>query len=374
MHWECFTFFENCRLLTLTSNDVPSVLDVGSYDINGSLKYLFPNSEYTGLDLAEGPNVDVVVSGSEYDTEKRYDITLSCECFEHNPQYLLTFQNMIRLTKDNGLVVFTCATTGRPEHGTKDTSPHSSLASQQVSSNYYKNLVEKDFSILDLDGIFSSYSFYENTLSKDLYFIGRKRSLASQELLPSVGNIKAVKLIIEVSEKFQVIEDSLNNSSLDLIKQLSHDVFSNYEMSNLALTRLMKYLIRVGDYDEALKYGNIALQYKFNQVANLSMQSRCYLKKGNLESAYQLMKRVNNLPQILSPKNAIMMADIESKLFGSKFALLTIKKSLQVFPNEKQSIWRLYIWSKKVGQKEEADKALAKMKELHPMDVRLAKL
>jgi hypothetical protein len=116
MHWECFTFFEQCRLPSLISSNTLSVLDVKSYDINGPLKYLFPNSDYTGHDLAEGPNVDIVVSGAEFNTDKRYDITLSCECFEHNPQYLLTFQNMIKLTKDYGLVVFTYATRGRPEH------------------------------------------------------------------------------------------------------------------------------------------------------------------------------------------------------------------------------------------------------------------
>jgi hypothetical protein len=199
MHWGCYTFFENLRLLYLITSTTPSVLDVGSYDINGSLKYLFPNSDYTGLDLAEGPNVDIVVSGAEFNTDKRYDITLSCECFEHNPQYLLTFQNMIKLTKNNGLVVFTCATTGRPEHGTKNTSPHSSLASQEVSSNYYKNLVKEDFDQCDLDAVFSSYSFYSNAYSNDLYFIGRKFASKSDQVLPSVGNITGVTKIFELS-------------------------------------------------------------------------------------------------------------------------------------------------------------------------------
>jgi hypothetical protein len=67
------------------------------------------------------------------------------------------------------------------------------------------------------------------------------------------------------------------------------------------------------------------------------------------------------------------MSGIENKLFGPERALVTIKKSLKIFPNEKETIWRLYSWSKKIEQKEEADKALAKMNELYPLDARLVK-
>jgi len=41
-------------------NGVASVLDVGSYDVNGCYKNLFTDVgyNYTGLDMAKGPNVD----------------------------------------------------------------------------------------------------------------------------------------------------------------------------------------------------------------------------------------------------------------------------------------------------------------------------
>jgi len=35
-------------------------LDVGSFDVNGSLKDLF--DDYTGIDMREGPNVDIVAN------------------------------------------------------------------------------------------------------------------------------------------------------------------------------------------------------------------------------------------------------------------------------------------------------------------------
>ena len=75
-----YYIFKSCSLSSLISSNTPSILDIGS------LKYLFPNTDYADVDLAEGPNV--VASGDKYNTDKRYDITVSCECFEHNPQYL----------------------------------------------------------------------------------------------------------------------------------------------------------------------------------------------------------------------------------------------------------------------------------------------
>jgi hypothetical protein len=36
------------------------VLDVGSLDVNGNNRYLFDNCEYTGIDIGNGKNVDIV--------------------------------------------------------------------------------------------------------------------------------------------------------------------------------------------------------------------------------------------------------------------------------------------------------------------------
>jgi hypothetical protein len=70
---------------------------------------------------------------------------VSTECFEHNPFYLETLVNMIRLTRKGGAVLFTCASRGRGEHGTARTSPDASPGTQTRGWNYYRNLVESDF-------------------------------------------------------------------------------------------------------------------------------------------------------------------------------------------------------------------------------------
>jgi hypothetical protein len=71
------------------------------------------------------------------------------------------------------LVVFTCATEGRPEHGTTRTTPADSPFT--LEWDYYRNLTEQDFRVLDLDRIFREYGFSVNENSKDLYFWGFKR-------------------------------------------------------------------------------------------------------------------------------------------------------------------------------------------------------
>ena len=65
------------------------VLEIGSADINGSIRSFFPGSDYTGVDLSAGPGVDVVASGHELALPDRdVDLAISCECFEHNPLVL----------------------------------------------------------------------------------------------------------------------------------------------------------------------------------------------------------------------------------------------------------------------------------------------
>lgn len=152
------------------------ILEIGSFDVNGSIRQFFEKSTYVGVDLTEGPGVDIVCEGNKLDhPENTYDVTLSCECFEHNPHWVDTFLNMYRMTKQGGVVVFTCATTGRPEHGTTRTSPAVSPGSQSIGWDYYLNLTEIDFQKnFELSELFDSHFFLTNTNSCDLYFVGLK--------------------------------------------------------------------------------------------------------------------------------------------------------------------------------------------------------
>src|SRR5688500_7243202 len=96
------------------------VLEVGSLNINGSVRGFFFNPrKYIGCDVGPGPGVDVVCPGEDLTYEDNYfDTSITTECFEHNPNWISTFDNMHRMTRNGGLIVMTCASEGRPEHGT----------------------------------------------------------------------------------------------------------------------------------------------------------------------------------------------------------------------------------------------------------------
>jgi hypothetical protein len=149
-----------------------SVLEIGSLNINGTVRDFFNAREYIGVDLAAGPGVDVVCPGNElrYD-DNSFDVVISAECFEHDAHWQLTFSNMFRMAR--GLVIFTCATTGRAEHGTARTSPADSPFT--CESGYYRNLTPHDFyAAFNLSPMFARYDFSFNHASHDLYFWGEK--------------------------------------------------------------------------------------------------------------------------------------------------------------------------------------------------------
>jgi SAM-dependent methyltransferase len=145
------------------------VLEVGSLDINGTIRVFFDHCEYTGVDLGEGRGVDLVAKGEELDfPDETFDTVASCECFEHNEKWAETFTNMVRMLKPGGLIFFTCATTGRPEHGTRRTTP----GDAPFCTDYYRNLVAEDFK--DLLENLENYEF--STYRQDLRFYGFKKN------------------------------------------------------------------------------------------------------------------------------------------------------------------------------------------------------
>ena len=170
-------FFENKK-----------VLDIGSFDVNGNEEFLFKNCEFTGLDIGPGNGVDVVCPAEEYDKPDNYfDTIISCECWEHNPNYKESIQNAIRMLRSGGLFFFTCATTGRPVHGVSYLEEQCSkqydnwktlpnVERENWDNDYYKNITEQDIrEAIDVDEIFSSYQFEVEENHCDLYFWGIKK-------------------------------------------------------------------------------------------------------------------------------------------------------------------------------------------------------
>jgi SAM-dependent methyltransferase len=156
------------------------VLDVGSGDINGNNRFLFENCEYNGNDVIPANNVTVVSKTKDLDFgSASFDTIISTECFEHDPEYEQSFLKIYDMLKPGGLFVFTCASTGRAEHGTRRTSPgcsYGTLGNVEDMVDYYKNLTEKDVNkVLNLTQLFSVWDTYYHSTAYDMYFLGVKK-------------------------------------------------------------------------------------------------------------------------------------------------------------------------------------------------------
>ena len=175
-HYQQMSYIYNLKLKFPNQFTNKKVLEIGSLNINGTVRVFFDECDYIGIDVGAGNCVDIVCEGQNYDApDNTFDTTISCECFEHNPYWVETFKNMHRMTKPGGLVIMTCATDGRPEHGTPRTTPNDSPLTIGVGWEYYKNLNANHFETeFNLKEMFAQHAFSVDLYCHDLYFYGFK--------------------------------------------------------------------------------------------------------------------------------------------------------------------------------------------------------
>lgn len=175
------------------------ILEIGSYIVTLSIKDYFKGCEYLGVDLIAGPGVDLICSGHEVNLpDASFDVAISCEVFEHNPYWAETFQNMYRMTKPGGMVVLTCASRGRPEHGTARSGTGASPGTEHVGIDYYRNLNASDFKKeFRLNEMFTKHFFFYLSTQKDLYFCGWKNgnSQFSGNIRAFIHDVKKIRML-----------------------------------------------------------------------------------------------------------------------------------------------------------------------------------
>jgi len=109
MKWFVDNWLQPSRLNSTFGKSHLRILDVGSYDVNGSYKTLFtsPTFEYTGLDMESGPNVDIVPATpycwSEIEDDS-FDIVISGQVIEHVEFFWLTMSEIVRVAKEGALI------------------------------------------------------------------------------------------------------------------------------------------------------------------------------------------------------------------------------------------------------------------------------
>ena len=97
------------------------IADFGSYDVNGTYKAIVPdNWIYTGIDIVEGPNVDVVIDKSynTYISSNTFDVVISGGTLEHCENPFKLVEEMARILIPGGTMIIN-APQVRYEHGTR---------------------------------------------------------------------------------------------------------------------------------------------------------------------------------------------------------------------------------------------------------------
>jgi Methyltransferase domain len=109
---------------TLTAEHVTGrrVLEVGSYDVNGSVRPYIETlqpAEYLGVDAAPGPRVDEVVDCEQLSTQVGYaawDVVVTTEMLEHVRDWRSCMLQLLYATKLGGLLLVTTRSPGFPYH------------------------------------------------------------------------------------------------------------------------------------------------------------------------------------------------------------------------------------------------------------------
>lgn len=157
------------KYLSTSTTKPLKIIDIGSYDVNGSYKqfFLHPSWNYVGVDLAAGPNVDVVLDSPYRLPFESFsvDVIVSGQAFEHVEYFWCSWLEMVRVLKPGGHI-FLLAPSRGPEHrypqdcwrfypdGYRALAKYASLELLQVSTDWEPHACEDSAAWGDTVGVF----------------------------------------------------------------------------------------------------------------------------------------------------------------------------------------------------------------------------
>ena len=125
-----------------------TVLEVGSYNVNGTIRECFRDAtRYIGIDQSPGPGVDQVLPAEliiNQFKQQEFDTVLCCEMLEHCVNPVDIVQQMIWVLKPKGHLLITSPDYNFPVHRhPKDY--------WRIGEDTYRDIFFKDFELLRLD-------------------------------------------------------------------------------------------------------------------------------------------------------------------------------------------------------------------------------
>jgi SAM-dependent methyltransferase len=98
------------------------VLDIGSYDVNGTFRRIFASCPYVGLDIRPGPGVDVVAGDPcryREIPDHAYTVVISGNAFEHVADDMAVMAEIARILTPGGHACIIAPSAG-PRHDYPD--------------------------------------------------------------------------------------------------------------------------------------------------------------------------------------------------------------------------------------------------------------
>jgi SAM-dependent methyltransferase len=121
MHPSVITWVEKKVAQHGLRNPAARVLEVGSRNVNGSVRPLFQGvGAYTGIDFIEGPGVDMVLDAHQLTSafaRGSFDVVVSTEMLEHDSEFWTSMTMMGEVLKPGGLLLITARGNGFHLHG-----------------------------------------------------------------------------------------------------------------------------------------------------------------------------------------------------------------------------------------------------------------
>jgi SAM-dependent methyltransferase len=144
---------------TVVPDSPGAVLEIGSRDVNGSVRDLFAGASlYHGIDIAAGAGVDEVVACADYQPAGLFDTCVSTEVMEHmrDPSELTSCA--WRCLRSGGMLILTAAGPNRQPH---------SVSGGPVEQEYYENISPELLALLLED--WRSVRIIYNAIACDIY-------------------------------------------------------------------------------------------------------------------------------------------------------------------------------------------------------------
>lgn len=105
MHDSAIESVKQFKKTYLKKNEKIKILEIGSLSVNSNIRKIFEEFDYTGVDIVKGDNVDIVIQDPyKFPFENnKFDLVISISTFEHTEFFWLSYLEILRILKPDGL-------------------------------------------------------------------------------------------------------------------------------------------------------------------------------------------------------------------------------------------------------------------------------